>query len=78
MTHTCHAIECRKAVKPELLMCYYHWKMVPKKLQESVWHHYRAGQCDDKQVTTDYLKAAAAAINHVAAKENQIGRTPTL
>lgn len=74
MTHTCHAIECTKPVKPELLMCFKHWKMVPITLQRDVWKHYRVGQCLDKIVTTDYLRASSAAINAVAEKEGRPGR----
>lgn len=72
MNHTCHAIDCYTEVKPELLMCLKHWRMVPRKLQSAVWATYRRGQCDDhSMVTEEYLLAAANAIDAVAVKEGK-------
>lgn len=71
MGHHCHARGCTKEVKPELLMCLRHWKMVPKPLQLEVWKHYRPGQCDDKNPSEAWHKAADAAIAAVAAKEGR-------
>jgi hypothetical protein len=56
---------------PAMLMCEKHWRMVPRDLQSQVWRWYRPGQCDDKRVSPDWLKAARAAIDHVAALENR-------
>jgi hypothetical protein len=67
--HTCHARGCTMLVPPERLMCGRHWKMVPPELQKAVWHHYRAGQCDDKDVTAEWHTAADAAIAYVATLE---------
>ena len=67
--HTCHARGCFKACKPEMLMCYSHWKMVPKKLQLAVYKTYRNGQCTDKNPSAEWIKAANAAINAVYEKE---------
>lgn len=67
--HHCHALRCRTKVRPELLMCPRHWRMVPIPLQRAVYRHYRRGQCDDMEVTQAYLDAADAAINVVAQKE---------
>lgn len=66
MDHTCHAIGCQKHVPPEMLMCYKHWKMVPRNLQQSVWRHYRNGQCDDKRPSREWINAANVAVRHVA------------
>lgn len=71
MAHHCHARGCTKEVKPELLMCLRHWKMVPRPLQLEVWKHYRPGQCDDKNPSEAWHKAADAAIAAVAAKEGR-------
>lgn len=54
-----------------MLMCFAHWKMVPKALQDDVWKHYRAGQCDDKKPSEAWHKAANAAIAYVARKEKR-------
>lgn len=67
--HVCHARDCRERVEPRLLMCARHWRMVPAKLQADVWRTYRAGQEIDKKPTREYLAAARAAVEAVAAKE---------
>ncbi len=67
--HLCHAKGCHARVEPRLLMCPRHWRMVPAKLQADVWRTYRAGQEIDKSPTREYLAAARAAIEAVAAKE---------
>lgn len=69
MEHHCHARSCTTPVKPELLMCWHHWKQVPKTIQQAVYLHYRSGQCDDKQVSKEWHEAADAAIGYVAQKE---------
>jgi hypothetical protein len=74
--HTCHARECETPVKPEMLMCLRHWRMVPRKIQRAVWAAYRPGQCDDRDVSRDWLTAADAAIGYVSQLEGR-GLTPT-
>jgi hypothetical protein len=69
MPHTCHAIGCNRDIPPERLMCYPHWKMVPKYLQRRVWATYRPGQCDDWQPSAEYCSAAKAAVFAVAQAE---------
>jgi hypothetical protein len=67
--HHCHATGCTKAVKPELLMCLAHWRMVPQIIQRAVWANYRPGQCDDKDPSEAWHVAADAAIGAVASRE---------
>lgn len=67
--HHCHARGCKTKTKPEMLMCYKHWKMVPRLLQLEVWKHYREGQCDDMSPSEAWHKAADAAIMAVYIKE---------
>lgn len=43
--------------------------MVPRDLQTAVWAYYRPGQEVRKDPTPEYLSAAQAAIDAVAAKE---------
>jgi len=69
MEHYCHARGCTVSVKPELLMCWNHWKQVPKTIQQAVYLHYRPGQCDDKHPSKEWHEAADAAIGYVAQKE---------
>lgn len=71
--HHCHARFCAKACKPEWLMCYAHWKMVPRPLQQAVWAAYRPGQCDDMKPSPEWFKAADAAIEAVFEKERAAG-----
>ena len=66
MEHHCHARGCTAAVKPELLMCWNHWKRVPKNIQSAVYQHYRPGQCDDKHPSKEWHQAADAAIGYLA------------
>lgn len=69
--HHCHARNCGVATKPEMLMCFRHWRMVPRDLQRRVWATYRDGQCDDKQPSREWHAAADAAIAAVAEKESR-------
>src|SRR5215472_12049366 len=70
--HHCHARGCGVPVRPELLMCLRHWRMVPRAIQRAVWATYRSGQCDDKNPSEAWHRAADAAIAYVATCE---GRT---
>lgn len=63
--HACHVPGCPQEVHPRLLMCYYHWRMVPFRLKERVWASYRSGQEIDKTPSDAYLVAARAAIDAV-------------
>jgi hypothetical protein len=67
--HTCHAWGCQTPVPPVLLMCRHHWRMVPPDLRDAVWVNYRPGQETDKTPSQEYVNAALAAIEAVAAKE---------
>ena len=67
--HHCHARGCATLVKPEMLMCLRHWRMVPKDIQRRVWATYRPGQCDDKRPSEAWHEAADAAISAVANRE---------
>lgn len=70
MPHTCHAMGCNKPVKPELLMCLEHWRMVSRPTQLRVWAAYRPGQCDDKRPSLEWCRAADRAVEEVARREN--------
>lgn len=67
--HYCHARGCSRAVHPRLLMCWRHWRMVPKALKDAVWATYRPGQEETKDPSPAYLAAAEAAVAAVAAQE---------
>ena len=67
--HACHALDCKVHVPPRMHMCRKHWSMVPRKLQRTLWRHYRGGQERDKQPSVEYLEAAAACVRSVAEAE---------
>lgn len=67
--HSCHATGCKKAVRPALLMCLPHWRMVPKDIQKLVWKNYRPGQEVDKRPTREYLEVMKRAIRAVEEAE---------
>ncbi len=66
MSHTCHVNQCTARVPPTMLMCLSHWRMVPQHLQADVQHSYQPGQCSSGRPSALWLKAARAALNHVA------------
>jgi hypothetical protein len=69
--HLCHAEGCTTPVPPELLMCWPHWRRVPKVIQRRVWVNYRDGQCDDMKPSDEWHAAARDAIKAVAEKEGR-------
>jgi hypothetical protein len=69
MAHHCHATNCTTPIKPEVFMCYPHWKMVPRPMQQGIWATYRVGQCDDLNPSAEYCQAARNAVIAVAEKE---------
>jgi len=42
-THECPVGACRARVAPQLLMCGFHWMMVPQELRSAVWSAWRGG-----------------------------------
>ena len=52
-------------------MCRRHWFTVPKRLQLAVYKHYRPGQCDDMDVSPEWVMAATAAIKAVEIRERK-------
>lgn len=71
MSHKCHARGCDAEVPPARLMCGPHWRLVPQPLKDAVWATYRRGQEITKTPTAEYLEAAKAAIEAVAAREGR-------
>lgn len=63
--HRCHAKGCTLKVPPERLMCKRHWFMVPRYLRDRIWATYQPGQCDTKDPSPEWLKAADAAIEYI-------------
>ena len=71
--HTCHARGCERHCKPEYLMCGYHWRQVPRRVQSLVYRFYQDGQCNlDPLPSEEWHAAADLAIACVAFKESRI------
>lgn len=71
MSHTCHATGCKTTVPPEMFMCKRHWFILPKRMRDRIWATYRAGQCDDWQISSGYADAAREAVRFIAVKEGK-------
>lgn len=71
MAHTCHATDCDVRVPPEMFMCRRHWFSLPTHMRARIWKTYRAGQCDDWDISHAYADAAREAVQFIAAKENK-------
>lgn len=52
-----------------MFMCFHHWRMVPKTMQNAVWTNYVPGQEQRKDPTDEYLRVTREAIEFVAASE---------
>jgi len=52
-------------------MCAKHWKMVPRFVQNLIWHHYRKGQEIDKEPSVEYIATAFVSISCVAMQEGR-------
>lgn len=75
MKHHCHVNKCQTTCAPSMLMCSKHWAMVPVSLRMPVVSNYRSGQCADRRPSKEWLKAARAALNHVAKLEGNFHGT---
>lgn len=71
MSHHCHAVGCTEEVPPKMHMCFKHWRMVPKTVQDLIWEHYRRGQEIDKKPSVEYICVAFVSISCVALKEGK-------
>lgn len=71
-THKCAAIGCTKQVKEDYLMCYAHWKLVPKDIQDEVWRWFGRlrFQPGDRVVLSFLRQAQRQAIEAVAKQAN--------
>jgi len=51
-----------------MLGCPWHWRALPKKIQDAVWREYRAGQELDKKPSLRYLSVQRLALAHLVFK----------
>ncbi len=65
MTHRCRAWLCEQQVTSKYLMCWKHWRLVPKNVQQAVVLAYVQYKSD----RAGYVRACRAATRSVAAIE---------
>ena len=54
-SHTCHWDGCGTEIPPSMWGCAFHWKALPKVLQDAVWRHYVPGQEVKKNPSKKYI-----------------------
>jgi hypothetical protein len=67
MTHTCHWPGCGKPVPPAMWGCRPHWFRLPKHLRDLIWVTYVPGQEITKTPSSEYITAAKAVQEWIAA-----------
>jgi len=68
VSHICHAPGCKRQVPPSRLACPWHWRALPKKIQDAIWREYRSGQEIDKKPSLRYLAVQRLACAHLVFK----------
>ena len=69
-THNCEATGCQKQIPLNLLMCMWHWRMVPAPLAREVTKAWQVRDRGEAR-TLVYQTAVARAIAAVEAKQNR-------
>ena len=62
-THECPARGCRAGVRPDYLMCGFHWRMVPQETRSAVWRAWRGGLGLGSEEHVAAMRAAIAAVD---------------
>lgn len=73
MKHPCSVRGCERSVPPYLLMCRFHWRWVPRHIQQNViaaWAAYKADTSGEFACT----KALRAAQGEATAAVNALGK----
>lgn len=69
--HTCHWPGCKRQVPPKMWGCKSHWFTLPKKLRDRIWASYVPGQEITKTPSREYVAAAHAVQEWIAAQEKE-------
>ena len=69
--HVCHWSGCGKQVPPAMWGCKAHWFALPKSLRDRIWATYRPGQEISMTPSAEYLAAAQAVQDWIAAKQKE-------
>lgn len=74
-TRPCPITSCRAQIRANHLMCYPHWKLVPRPLQMRVYATYKRGQENQGigAASPEYVEAMAEAIRLVNEIERERG-----
>jgi len=67
--HACHWPGCTAQVPPAMWGCKEHWFALPPPIRTKIWRAYRMGQEIDGCPSREYLEAARAAQEWIAARE---------
>lgn len=67
--HTCHWPGCSTPVPPRMWGCRPHWYRLPLEIRNRIYATYRPGQQISKTPSLDYIAAAKAAQEWIAAQE---------
>lgn len=65
--HTCHWPGCKRIVPPAMWGCKAHWYRLPEELRLRIWRTFRPGQEKTKTPSREYVEAARAAQDWIAA-----------
>ena len=65
--HACHWPGCARQVPPAKWGCLEHWRALPAALRSRIWAAYRPGQESDLSPSAEYLAAARAIQDWIAA-----------
>lgn len=68
--HRCHWPGCDKEVPPIMWGCKAHWFSLPRKLRDEIWRTYRRGQEVTKAPSAEYIAAAKAVQDWIAAYQS--------
>ena len=77
-SHHCHWPGCERQVPPAMWGCRAHWFRLPQPLRDRIWQAYRVGQEHDRRPSRDYLAAARAAQDWIAAHAAETPLAPEL
>ena len=68
-THLCAARPCAARISTKYLMCFTHWRMVPRHQQTEVYAAYHSGTRKNTHPTDQYVAAVAAARESVTQQQ---------
>jgi hypothetical protein len=70
--HGCHWPGCDRQVPPAMWGCKAHWFRLPQAIRNRIWRAYRAGQEEDGRPSREYIDAARAAQDWIAANDTPL------